>query len=648
MTPDSQPASLGSGGRKGPRGLTISQKGLLVVGVPVVFQAILLFSLFTIERAHDRDRAADRRSKEAIASGYRLLGLMVDAETGIRGYALTGNPAFTQPYDRAIVQIPAELENLKALAASTAVREPEALAAPVLAYLRTANAMIHAGRRDEVVAIITKQVGKNLMDRFRAGMDRFIAVERLLNAGREQAALRARSEITTALVLGGVLNIALAGFLATFFTMSITGRLRVVTSNLERFERNEPLQEPIEGRDEIGQLDARFHELAAALKAADEQWRVAEENLRRFFTISLEMLCIAGFDGVFKLLNPSWEKVLGHPLHEMYSRPFIDFVHPDDREATMAEAQRIADGALTIRFENRYRCADGSYRWLLWNAVGVQEAGLIYAAATDITERKQSEELLQQHNAALESANRELDSFSYSVSHDLRAPLRAVGGYARILDEDYSGVLDTEGRRLLDVVRSEAARMGILIDDLLAFSRLSRQSLGPVDLDLHAMANEIVEELRRNKSDREIEFAAGQMPPAHADRAAIRQVLVNLLSNAVKYAKPTGAIRIEFGGRSNGDHNLYWVRDLGIGFDPRYAEKIFGVFQRLHTDVEFEGSGVGLAIVQRIVQRHGGRVWAESEPGKGAAFFFTLQLAENEIQDGEAINERSGNSSGRG
>jgi signal transduction histidine kinase len=190
--------------------------------------------------------------------------------------------------------------------------------------------------------------------------------------------------------------------------------------------------------------------------------------------------------------------------------------------------------------------------------------------------------------------------------------------------------------------------MGVLIDDLLAFSSVGRQSLAPVNLDLHAMANEIVDQLRRGKPDREIEFVAGDIPPARADRATIRQVLVNLLSNAVKYTKPAGTIRIEFGGRSDGDRNVYWVRDQGIGFDPRYAEKIFGVFQRLHTDAEFEGSGVGLAIVQRIMLRHGGRAWAESEPGKGAEFFFTLPVAGNEIQDAEMINERSGNSSGRG
>ena len=190
--------------------------------------------------------------------------------------------------------------------------------------------------------------------------------------------------------------------------------------------------------------------------------------------------------------------------------------------------------------------------------------------------------------------------------------------------------------------------MGVLIDDLLGFSRLSRQSLSWVHVDLGEMSGEIIAEKRRRYPDRNIEFVDGDAPIARADRSAIRHVLFNLIANAVKYGKPEGAIHIEFGGRQSEDHNLYWVRDQGIGFDMRYAEKIFGVFQRLHSDGEIEGSGVGLAIVQRIIQRHGGRVWAEGEPGKGAVFFFTLPVTQIEIQETELINERSGNSAGRG
>lgn len=259
----------------------------------------------------------------------------------------------------------------------------------------------------------------------------------------------------------------------------------------------------------------------------------------------------------------------------------------------------------------------------------------------EIAERERAQERIAELNARLETrvlertaqlerANQELEAFTYSVSHDLRAPLRAVDGYARLLEEDHAPVLDDDARRLLSVVRDEARRMGTLIDDLLAFSRLSRQPLRPAPLQIGRMAEEIVRELQRTQSDRVIELHAGDLPLAFADAATMRQVLVNLLSNAVKYAKRKGPIRIELGGRLDDGMCTYWVRDHGVGFDMRYVDKIFGVFQRLHGD-EFEGTGVGLAIVERIVARHGGTVRAEGAPGEGACFHFTLPAAENAI-----------------
>jgi signal transduction histidine kinase len=234
-----------------------------------------------------------------------------------------------------------------------------------------------------------------------------------------------------------------------------------------------------------------------------------------------------------------------------------------------------------------------------------------------------------ERTAQLQRANEELESFSYSVSHDLRAPLRAVDGYARLLAEDHAASLDDDGQRLLSVVRDEARRMGGLIDDLLDFSRVSRQALRPSPIDLASMAEGIVAELRRTQPERTIELTCAPLPRALADGATIRQVLVNLLSNAVKYAKSEGAIRIEIDGSRDGAMSSYRIRDRGVGFDMRYVDKIFGVFQRLHGD-EFEGTGVGLAIVERIVVRHGGRVRAEGVPGQGASFHFTLPAAGRE------------------
>jgi signal transduction histidine kinase len=251
-------------------------------------------------------------------------------------------------------------------------------------------------------------------------------------------------------------------------------------------------------------------------------------------------------------------------------------------------------------------------------AVAIRQARLLERVRGHAAEL---EARVLERTAELEAVNKELGSFSYSVSHDLRAPLRAVDGYARMLEEDYAARLDEEGRRLLGVIRDSASRMGSLIDDLLAFSRLSRQPIARQTVDSAALLREIIAETRgASKASVDV----GELLPAQADRALLKQVWVNLVSNAFKYSSKREAARIGIGCQVEGEENIYWVRDNGAGFDMRYAAKLFGVFQRLHAQDEFPGTGVGLAIVQRIVTRHGGRVWAEGKPGEGACFFFSL------------------------
>jgi signal transduction histidine kinase len=222
----------------------------------------------------------------------------------------------------------------------------------------------------------------------------------------------------------------------------------------------------------------------------------------------------------------------------------------------------------------------------------------------------------------LESANRELESFSYSISHDLRAPLRAIGGYSLMLDEDYGPQLDDEGRRLLEVIRGSATHMAQLIDDLLKFSQLGRKSLALTPLDMGALAREVIDDLSPVHPKARIEL--GTLPAVSGDRALLRQVWTNLVGNALKYSSQRELPYVEIGGREEEAEKIFWVRDNGAGFDMRYYDKLFKVFQRLHRSEDFEGTGVGLAIVQRVVAKHGGRVWAESGMGEGACFRFAF------------------------
>ncbi|MGH6989456.1 MAG: sensor histidine kinase [Stellaceae bacterium] len=234
------------------------------------------------------------------------------------------------------------------------------------------------------------------------------------------------------------------------------------------------------------------------------------------------------------------------------------------------------------------------------------------------------EQRVRQRTAQLEVANKELEAFSYSVSHDLRAPLRAIDGFARILEEDYADRLDDEGRRLMSVVRNNSRKMGTLIDDLLAFSRIGRQSIRRAPIDMTVLAQEAWTEIKDDHLDYGATFVLDALPPAEGDPTLLRQVWTNLLSNAAKYSSQQAAPRIVVGAAEIEREIVYRVEDNGAGFDMKYYSKLFGVFQRLHSAAQYPGTGVGLAIVQRIGLRHGGRVWGEGEIGRGARFYFSL------------------------
>lgn len=239
------------------------------------------------------------------------------------------------------------------------------------------------------------------------------------------------------------------------------------------------------------------------------------------------------------------------------------------------------------------------------------------------------ERRVSERTAELEASNQELEAFSYTVSHDLRAPLRAVEGFARILLEEYGPQLDPEGQHYLSQVSGNAEDMGQLIDGLLSFSRLSRQPMESEVVEPKVVAQRAVDQIKADLANCQVEFEVHDLPAVRSDPILLGQVYANLIGNAVKFTRRVAAARVEVGcnGNGNGDLPVYFVRDNGIGFDMRYADKLFGVFQRLHRSDEYEGTGAGLAIVQRIVRRHGGKIWAESEPGKGASFYFTLSGA---------------------
>jgi len=242
----------------------------------------------------------------------------------------------------------------------------------------------------------------------------------------------------------------------------------------------------------------------------------------------------------------------------------------------------------------------------------------------EIADRQQAEEMLKTQTLQLEVANRSLESFTHSVSHDLRAPLRVVDGYVRMLDKELKGTLKGEAERKLQVIRNNVAKMGQLIDDLLALSRLGYEAITSEILDMENLVQEVWNDLKAVRDQRRLTVEVNHLPAAYGDCRFIKQVLVNLLSNAIKFTKEREVATIEIGGRQAAGETVYYVQDNGVGFDMRYAAKLFGVFQRLHDSGAYEGTGIGLSIVHRIINLHGGRVWAEGRVDEGATFYFSL------------------------
>ena len=516
-------------------------------------------------------------------------------------------------------------------------------------------------------------------------------------------------------------------------------------------------------------IETVAHVAAIAMRRlrAEAELEAATGDIDAFWHKALDLLCIADTGGQFRRLNPEWEATLGWPVAELEGRRFLDFVHPDDVDATVAAVGDLAAGKAVVKFVNRYRTRAGDYRWLEWRSFPRGE--LVYAAARDLTDRIETERRLREsearyrlladnaadviwlldlatqrfvyvspsverlrgysaeeilenqtmldvltpesarqvaealprrleafarddpdarmgvdeidqwhkdgsvvateatttlltdaegradrvlgvsrditerrraeaeiralneslearvreRTAQLEAAVVELETFSYSVSHDLRAPLRAINGYATIVEEDFGEAIGADGRRLCDNIIVNTRRMGQLIDDLLAFSRVGRTQLAIEPIDMAALVRSVYEEITTEEQRDSMQFVLDSLAPSAGDPTLMRQAWANLLGNAFKFSAGSENPRIEVRSREHDGETVYSVHDNGAGFDMRHAGKLFQVFERLH-GTRYEGTGIGLAIVRRVVEAHGGRVWAESAAGEGATFFFSL------------------------
>lgn len=398
------------------------------------------------------------------------------------------------------------------------------------------------------------------------------------------------------------------------------------------------------------------NQLSAARNQAEQEARVGHEQLLALVDNTSAVIYMRDIDGRYILVNRQYErlfevkreKIAGLTDFDLFPREVAEEFRANDMEAIAAgrplHVEEIAPGE------------DGPHTYITVKFPLVNETGQAYAVcgiSTDITPRKRAEEEVRRLNAdlerrvrertaELEASTRELDAFAYSVSHDLRAPLRSINGYSEVLSEDYGENLDQTGRDYLMRLQANVERMAQMIDDLLNLSRATRVELHREPVDVAAIAHDVVAELREAESDRPVTAKIGDSLTAAGDPRLIRLVLYNLLSNAWKFTSKRANPVVEVGCIEEQHECVFFIRDNGAGFNMRYAGKLFDPFQRLHSKSEFDGSGVGLAIVQRVVRRHGGRIWAEDEPDRGATFYFTL------TPELETVHERRRDPVGRG
>ncbi|QDQ25004.1 HAMP domain-containing protein [Chitinimonas arctica] len=413
--------------------------------------------------------------------------------------------------------------------------------------------------------------------------------------------------------------------------------------------------------DEIGYLVDAFNDMLAEIGRRAEAIEVSRQALeheinerrdvqkalhtserrnRSLVEAASSVIWVSDIMGNFVEPQPTWATYTGQQAGEYHELGWRSAFHAADQGMVDRAWALAINTPAPFELDARlWHAQSERYRQVCLRAVPLfgsdDEVIEWIGTVTDVDDRRAAEQEVRQLNAQLEQrvgdrtrqleeVNKDLESFSYSVSHDLRAPVRAIGGFSAMLWQHHAENLSDEGRRLLGIVRSEASRMGTLIDDLLAFSRLGRQAMQLAPLNMKALAGATFERLCAQQQESQPKFQLGSLPECRGDRALITQVWVNLLSNAIKFSSKRPQALIEVGAISDDEKHTFFVRDNGTGFDPVYKAKLFGVFQRLHDAGDFPGTGVGLALVQRIINRHGGVVWADSQPDEGATFYFTL------------------------
>lgn len=385
-------------------------------------------------------------------------------------------------------------------------------------------------------------------------------------------------------------------------------------------------------------------------KQIEEEIRQSRERFQTIFEQSpMGIALIDSFTGQILELNQKFAQISGRSMDEITGVNWMSITHPDDLQQAMDHMQKLNAGAISgFLMNKRYMLKNGGIVWIKLLVAPLKadhnSNSVHLCMIEDITEHKrieaeinilhdELENRVKERTSELLAANQELETFSYTASHDLRTPLRALDGFANILLQDYSQALDDEGKRLLHVIITNANKMGRLIDELLSFSQIGRQIMQNIEIDMQDIVNKAYHELNPEIGNEKTEFHLEQLPKSIGDPVMIRQAWLNLIANAIKFSSRKSIAVIKIGSFAQDNEIVYYITDNGVGFNMEYSGKLFAVFQRLHSPKEFEGTGIGLAIVQRIIHRHKGRIWAKGKVGEGATFYFTIGIRGKSIPD---------------
>lgn len=560
------------------------KRGFFYTGILLITGSVFFVFYISVRQSVSISQTAAliNRTQQQLDHVQGLTLAAVDNETGTRGYVISKNDDFLDQISKAQTSFKQHLLPLQQMLRNDTSLQTilDTVSRYVSLRIAYSDSLISTRQRlpqSAAISMVSSGTGKRYTDVIRNGAG---SIQTIILERQQQQKDRNVSNIR-------YLNILLYTVLSATYLLSIIMIFRV--------------------RREVRQREAGERKFQAMLQAAPDATVISDEKgIIRMINRQSE-----------RLFGYSREQMLGQPV-EMLLPPELHSAHTHHRGNFMKNASLRPMGAGLELFAVRNGGSQFPVEISL-SPIQTDEGLLVIASIRDISNRKKLE-------ADLRRSNAELEAFTYSVSHDLRAPLRGIVGFTSILEEDYGHQFDEEAKRITGIIRSNTLRMGHLIDDLLSFSRLGRQELQKAEVNTASLVTEIIKEQNTGSA---ISWNIETLPAVFADIRTLRQVWINLIANAIKYSSKNESPAITIGHTYKNGESVFYIKDNGVGFDNKYRDKLFRVFQRLHTEDEFEGTGVGLAIVEKIISRHGGKVWAEGVLGEGAVFFFSLPTVES-------------------